>query len=278
MLAKIGERVRLRIGNLSSMSHHPMHIHGHVFNATETDGGPIPEAGQWPEITVLVPVGSTRTVEFIANNPGDWAFHCHMLHHVMNQMGHGLPNIIGINPENLDKKVRTFLPGYMTMGQDGMGDMGEMGMQMPRNSVAMVGAPGPHDYITMGGLFTNLKVREDLGGLKPGKERISFSGVGMRILLAPRRCLPVPMSLSAISARYPTPNPWTSRCTTWDTGEVKRDHSPQARCGRQGRNYGNERSYCKKWLTLGNGCVARSDRQYYMLRIGGERKRRRGYQ
>ena len=55
----------------------------------------------------------------------------------------------------------------MTMGQDGMADMGEMGMITPRNSVPMVGAPGPHDYITMGGLYTNLKVREDLGDLKP---------------------------------------------------------------------------------------------------------------
>ena len=45
----------------------------------------------------------------------------------MNQMGHGLPNIVGIDPGRLDKQVRAFLPGYMTMGQDGMGDMGEMG-------------------------------------------------------------------------------------------------------------------------------------------------------
>ena len=121
MLAKLGDRVRIRIGNLSAMDHHPIHLHGHAMKVIETDGGPIPEAGQWPETTVLVPVGTTRTVEFIANNPGDWAMHCHMTHHVMNQMGHGLPNIIGINPEQLDEKVRTFLPGYMTMGQDGRG-------------------------------------------------------------------------------------------------------------------------------------------------------------
>jgi manganese oxidase len=55
----------------------------------------------------------------------------------------------------------------MTMGQNGMADMVEMGMKTPRNSVPMVGAPGPYDYITMGGLFTNIKVREDLGDLKP---------------------------------------------------------------------------------------------------------------
>ncbi|MEO8338700.1 MAG: multicopper oxidase domain-containing protein [Nitrospirota bacterium] len=167
MLAKIGERVRIRIGNLSAMDHHPIHIHGHAFKVTETDGGQIPEAGQWPETTVIVPVGSTRTVEFIADNPGDWAFHCHMTHHVMNQMGHGLPNVIGVNPGKLDKKVHAFLPGYMTMGQDGSADMGDMGMKIPPNSVPMVGSPGPYGYITMGGMYTNFKVREDLGDLKP---------------------------------------------------------------------------------------------------------------
>ena len=169
MLAKLGDRVRIRIGNLSAMDHHPIHIHGHAFHVTEADGGTIPPASQWPEITVLVPVGNTRTIEFVANNPGDWAFHCHMSHHVMNQMGHGTPNLIGIDPGKLNERVRGFLPGYMTMGQDGMADMGDMGMKIPPNSVPMVGAPGPYDYITMGGMFTNLKVREDLGDLEPPK-------------------------------------------------------------------------------------------------------------
>jgi hypothetical protein len=50
-----------------------------------------------------------------------------------------------------------------------MGDMGDMGMKIPPNSVPMVGSPGPHGYITMGGMFTNLKVREDLGDLDPAK-------------------------------------------------------------------------------------------------------------
>jgi manganese oxidase len=167
LLARVGDRVRIRFGNLSAMDHHPIHIHGHAWKIIETDGGPIPEAGQWPETTVLVPVGATRTVEFIANNSGDWAMHCHMTHHVMNQMGHGLPNIVGIDPEQLDKRVRVFLPGYMTMGQDGMGEMAEMPMTIPPNSVPMVGSPGPHGYITMGGMYTNMKVREDLGDLKP---------------------------------------------------------------------------------------------------------------
>ena len=162
LVAKLGERVRIRIGNLSAMDHHPIHLHGYYFKVTETDGGRIPDAGQWPETTVLVPVGATRTVEFVAENPGDWAMHCHMTHHVMNQMGHEFPNMIGVNAQGLDDKVQSLLPDYMSMGQEGMGDMAEMGMQVPENSIPMVGAPGPYDYITMGGMFTILKVRENL--------------------------------------------------------------------------------------------------------------------
>ena len=162
MIVKQGDRTRIRIGNLSAMDHHSIHFHGHHWWVRETDGGVIPESARWPEVTVLVPVGSTRTVEFIADNPGDWAFHCHMSHHVMNQMGHQIPNMIGLEAGDLDRRVRKFMPGYMTMGEAGMADMGDMGMKVPRNSVPMVGAPGQHDYITMGGMYTNIKVRAEL--------------------------------------------------------------------------------------------------------------------
>jgi hypothetical protein len=162
LIVKRGDRVRFRIGNLGAMDHHPIHLHGYYFTVTETDGGVIPEAGRWPETTVLVPVGSTRTVEFTADNPGDWAMHCHMTHHVMNQMGHRLPNMIGVDARGLDNQVRSLLPDYMTMGQAGMAGMTEMGMKVPDNSIPMVGGIGPYDEITMGGMFTILKVREAL--------------------------------------------------------------------------------------------------------------------
>ncbi|MCW5725517.1 MAG: copper oxidase [Maricaulaceae bacterium] len=174
MLARTGERVRIRLANLSAMDHHPIHIHGHVMTVTETDGGPIPQSARWPETTVLVPTGSSRTVEFIADNPGDWAFHCHMTHHVMNQMGHGIPNMTGVNARRIDRAVGAILPHYMTMGHDGMGDMGphvESGhMPVPGNSLPMVGAQGPHGYVTMGGMVTLLKVRNRLpaDGSHPG--------------------------------------------------------------------------------------------------------------
>lgn len=163
LVARAGERVRLRIGNLSPMNHHPIHLHGYAFTLTETDGGVIPESARWPETTVLVPVGSTRTVEFVADNPGDWALHCHMTHHVMNQMGEGLPNLIGVDARGLDARIRDLLPGYMTMSEAGMEGMARMDMAIPPNSIPMVGAQGPHGYITMGGMFTILKVRETLG-------------------------------------------------------------------------------------------------------------------
>jgi hypothetical protein len=166
MVAKTGQRVRIRLANAAAMSHHPIHLHGYQFPIIETDGGQIPESARQLESTVLVGIGQSRAFEFIANVPGDWPMHCHMTHHVMNQMGHDIPNMIGVNPRSIDRKVGSLLPGYMTMGQDGMGEHGihiESGhMKAPRNSIPMVGGQGPFDYITMGGLFTILKVRENL--------------------------------------------------------------------------------------------------------------------
>ena len=53
------------------------------------------------------------------------------------------------------------------MGTKGMGGMGEMGMPLPKNSLAMRGGPGPFSYIDMGGMFTVLKVREEKDALDP---------------------------------------------------------------------------------------------------------------
>jgi FtsP/CotA-like multicopper oxidase with cupredoxin domain len=162
------ERVRIRMGNLSAMEHHAMHIHGHAFTMTATDGGTVAESARHPETTILVPVGSTRDIEFIADNPGDWALHCHMSHHVMNQMGHGLPNVLGIRTDGLDQRIAKLAPDYMTMGANG-GDMGAMMMGVPPNSIPMVGGPGPFGPIGMGGMFTLLKVRDQIGdGSDPG--------------------------------------------------------------------------------------------------------------
>ena len=162
LVAKYGDRVRIRFGNLGPMEHHPIHLHGNTWKITEMDGSHVPESAQSPGNTVLVAVGQTRAVEFVADNPGDWAMHCHMTHHTMNQMGHNTPNLIGVRTGDLNRRVNKILNGYVTMGESGMADMGEMGMQVPRNSIPMVGAPGKHGYIDMGGMFTIVKVRENL--------------------------------------------------------------------------------------------------------------------
>jgi manganese oxidase len=161
LLMRKGERVRIRFGNLGPMDHHPIHLHGLNFLLTATDGGFIPRSAQYPETTVLVPVGSTRVIEFVPTESGDWAMHCHMTHHVMMQMGHGLPPMVGVDTKRLDRRMQRVLPEYMSMGTRGMGEMGEMRMPVPPNSLPMRGAPGPFGYIDMGGMFTVLKVRED---------------------------------------------------------------------------------------------------------------------
>jgi FtsP/CotA-like multicopper oxidase with cupredoxin domain len=161
MVVRTGQRVRIRIANLS-MDSHPIHIHGHRFHVTGTDGGPIPSAAQWPETTVDVAPGTTRDIEFIADNPGDWAFHCHKSHHTMNQMSHELPNLLGVEQGQTEKKVRKLLPGYMSMGGTGMGDMAEMNMGGPKNWVPMMTGEGPFGSIEMGGMFTVVKVRDGI--------------------------------------------------------------------------------------------------------------------
>src|SRR5690606_37636062 len=114
-----------------------------------------------PETTVLVPVGSKRVIEFVPDEPGDWAMHCHMTHHVMTQMGHDLPPMIGADMTRIDQRMARVLPGYMTMGTRGMGNMADMEMPIPGNSLPMRGGKGPFGTIDMGGMFTILKVRDD---------------------------------------------------------------------------------------------------------------------
>ena len=163
LFVRAGDRVRIRLANLS-MDSHPIHFHGHKFYTTGTDAGPIAQSAWWPENSANVPVGTTRDIEFVADNPGDWAFHCHKTHHVMNQMGHGLPNLLGINPTNTQSRLDALVPGTMVMGTNGMGDMAEhqQMMALPRNSIPMRGGVGPYGPIDMGGMFTIVKIREDL--------------------------------------------------------------------------------------------------------------------
>ncbi|MBX7100309.1 MAG: copper oxidase [Myxococcaceae bacterium] len=163
LVVGVGERVRVRLGNLSAMDHHSIHFHGVRAEVAWTDGGEVPPSARVPEVTVLVPVGSVRVVELTFPAPGDWAMHCHMTHHVMNQMGHAGPVMVGADAQRIDARVQSVVKGYMTMGHDGMGAMSAMApmMDSPPNSIPMYGGPGPFAHIDMGGMFTVFKVRPD---------------------------------------------------------------------------------------------------------------------
>ena len=161
LVVRRGDRVRVRMGNLT-MTNHPIHLHGYDFQVTCTDGGWVPPAARWPEVTVDVPVGAMRAFEFDANAPGDWAFHCHKSHHTMNAMGHGVPTMIGVDHREVARKIITLIPDYMVMGERGMADMGEMEMPLPDNTLPMMTGQGPFGPLEMGGMFTVVKVREDV--------------------------------------------------------------------------------------------------------------------
>jgi hypothetical protein len=132
---------------------------------TGTDGGPTPKSTRWHEVTTDVAVGQMRQVEFVADEEGDWAFHCHKSHHTMNAMGHDVPTMIGVDHRDVVGKITNLIPDYMVMGERGMADMAEMQMPLPDNTAPMMTGQGPFGALEMGGMFTLLKVRREQ---KPG--------------------------------------------------------------------------------------------------------------
>ena len=167
MVVRQGDKVRVRVGNLT-MTNHPIHMHGHEFEVTGTDGGWTRPESRWPEVTTDVAVGQMRAVEFTATDLGDWAFHCHKSHHTMNPMGPDVPTMIGVDHQGVAAKINQLVPGYMVMGERGMADMGEMQMPIPDNTLPMMAGDGPFGAIGMGGMFTTVKVRKEQ---KPGDYR-----------------------------------------------------------------------------------------------------------
>lgn len=170
LVAQTGERIRVRIGNLS-MHNHPIHMHGVQFDVTGSDGGRWPQSQWRKEVTEIVGVGQTRDMEFVAV-AGDWPLHCHMSHHTMNAMGHGLPNTLGVNQRQIARRINALVPGFMPMGQHGMSehqshiDAGHM--PGPENTLPMMGGHGLFGPMEMGGMFTLIKVRDTLTSEDPG--------------------------------------------------------------------------------------------------------------
>jgi len=81
ILVKKGEVLRITMYN-NSMMRHPMHLHGHDFRLLNAKG----EYSPMKNVVDIMPM-ETNTIEFVANQDGDWFFHCHILYHMMAGMG-----------------------------------------------------------------------------------------------------------------------------------------------------------------------------------------------
>jgi FtsP/CotA-like multicopper oxidase with cupredoxin domain len=77
-----GSLVHLRLVNASAEESHVMHLHGYSFQIVALDGNPL--AHPIVANTVHLAPSQTADVEFTANNPGIWMFHCHILDHLIN--------------------------------------------------------------------------------------------------------------------------------------------------------------------------------------------------
>ena len=155
MLVKQGERVRIRIVNLG-MDHHPIHMHGHQFYVTGTEAGRKPPLTWFAENTVIVGVAQARDIEFTAEHVGDWMIHCHLPHHMMNQM----VTMVGPTPTEMEMgpspafvemyacpmhpEVRQKTPGSCTKCKMALVD---------EKTIPKSGAPHVHARVTHGGEF-----------------------------------------------------------------------------------------------------------------------------
>lgn len=154
LIVRQGERVRIRFVNLG-MDHHPMHLHGNTFYVTATEAGRIPEPLWFPENTVLVGVAQARVIEFDAKFAGEWMLHCHLPHHMMNQM------VSMVGPDRMGDGM----PAGMNM---------EQGMGMIKRGPATSDENGPSMGRSMGVGSTNEQsmsnmIGHDMGSMQDQK-------------------------------------------------------------------------------------------------------------
>jgi len=75
---KVGQSVRLGLENRTAFPH-PMHLHGHHMKLLSTNNRAV-DPPYWVDSPLLMP-NATMELAFVADNPGDWLFHCHALEH-----------------------------------------------------------------------------------------------------------------------------------------------------------------------------------------------------
>jgi FtsP/CotA-like multicopper oxidase with cupredoxin domain len=172
-VVKHGERVRVRLIDFSPMQHHPVHMHGHTFWVTAHEGARAPKSAWIPRNTELVAVAQASEFEFIANNPGDWQFHCHMVHHMMNHMTEQFGPRIRENEDvenylaNLDWRPRVEVTP-IALGKEPPGYPQKMlNMKMDMEAMQRVWSPREMQgmrataAMSMKGLMTSMRVLPD---------------------------------------------------------------------------------------------------------------------
>ncbi len=84
----------------------------------------------------------------------------------MNAMGHDVPNPLGVDQSQVAMRIMSKIPGFMAMGENGMGEHQDHSMHMkgPENTLPMMMGNGPFGNLEMGGMFTVVKIRETLDG------------------------------------------------------------------------------------------------------------------
>jgi len=154
MIVKQGERVRIRIVNLG-MDHHPIHMHGHQFYVTGTEAGRKPPQTWFAENTTIVGVAQARDFEFVAEHVGDWMLHCHLPHHMMNQM----VTMVGPTPKEMEMGpspafVEMYAcPMHPEVRQKTPGTCTKCKMALVDEKSIKKGAVHMHESITHGGAF-----------------------------------------------------------------------------------------------------------------------------
>jgi FtsP/CotA-like multicopper oxidase with cupredoxin domain len=86
LVCKLGERVRVRLLNVSPMQGHAIHLHGHTFWITGHEGARRPKSSWVCRNNEVIGPAQVAEIEFIAYDAGDWVFHCHMIWHMMNHI------------------------------------------------------------------------------------------------------------------------------------------------------------------------------------------------
>ncbi len=171
LVAEIGDKVWIRLGNVSAIDHHSMSLHGHSFKVIGTAGGWVKDPSLLPaKTTLLVPTRSTKLISFTANNPGDWLFQNQMTPHCLNQMGQKLPNNVRIQSNDLENRIRKFIPEFRFLGVAELSNMTESGLAYPENSIPLDGLTGRWgNFTTLGGMTAILRIRDKTDNYKdPG--------------------------------------------------------------------------------------------------------------